>query len=294
MMQSSLRQRSFAQSSKVHLSNIQILLIKMALPRQTQALLFDVFGTCVDWRSTVTNGLYDTAKTALNAATSSIPSAVRMRATDMTPDQWGKFAQEWVDSYKAYTKSRANDATLDVKTIDEHHLDSLKELLQDWKLDGLWDPAEVESINKIWHRLNPWPDSEEGMKVLSSRYSTCTLSNGNLSLLRDLKAHTRLAFTHIYSAEEFGTFKPNKAVYLGAAQKLGLQPGECAMVAAHLGDLKAAKECGYSTIYVERRLEEDWDKDQIRQARQNGFVDIWVSEDENGFLAVAEKVGAAS
>ena len=83
-------------------------------------------------------------------------------------------------------------------------------------------------------------------------YWTCTLSKGNLSLLNDLKANTKLEFTHVFSTEEFGSYKPNPAVYLGAVEKLGLIPTDCAMVAAHLGDLQAAKACGLQTIYVER------------------------------------------
>ena len=88
------------------------------------------------------------------------------------------------------------------------------------------------------------------------------------------------------------TYKPSPRVYLGAAEKLQLPPSQCAMVAAHLNDLKAAKENGLQTIYVERPGEEDWDEEQVEQARREGWVDLWIGSDGNrGFITVAEKLG---
>jgi 2-haloacid dehalogenase len=263
----------------------------MALPKPARALLFDVFGTCVDWRSTVTNALYKATRVALSSPVSSIPSTTRMQATDMSLEEWGKFAQQWRNTYKVYTKAISSDPNLRVKTIDEHHFDSLQELLAQWKLDSLWTTQEIRTVSLIWHYLNPWADSENGIKALNTKFSTCTLSNGNLSLLNDLKNHAKLEFTHVFSAEQFGTFKPNKAVYLGAAEKLGIRSDECVMVAAHLPDLMAAKSCGYQTVYVERPQEEDWNSEQIEKAKTDGFVDVWISEKENGFLTAAEKLG---
>jgi 2-haloacid dehalogenase len=247
-------------------------------------------GTVVDWRSTVTNGLLEAAENTLNSATSSIPSSVRSRAISMSVEEWGTFSQEWRNAYMKYTMSRALDPNLPVVTIDEHHLDSLQTLLKAWSLEGLWDTEQVKAISLIWPKLVPWPDSERGLRALSSQYRTCTLSNGNFSLLRDLKAFGSLDFTHIFSAEEFSTFKPNHAIYLGAAQKLGIPPSQCAMVAAHLGDLKAAKACGYSTIYVERPREEKWSEIQIQEAKNEGWVDVWIREDEDGFVALDRKL----
>lgn len=118
-----------------------------------------------------------------------------------------------------------------------------------------------------------------------------TLSNGNLSLLNDLKTHAMMDFTHIFSAELFGTYKPSSEVYLGAVEKLGLQPSECAMVAAHLGDLAAAKANGLQAIYVERSGEEHWSEDKIAKAKEGGWVDLWVPLDSSGFITVAESLG---
>jgi 2-haloacid dehalogenase len=114
-----------------------------------------------------------------------------------------------------------------------------------------------------------------------------------LSLLGDLRTFSNIPFTHLFSAELFGTYKPSSKVYLGAAEKLKLPASECVMVAAHLNDLKAAKENGLQTIYVERAGEEEWDKDQVERAKQEGWVDLWVSSKDGskGFVTVAEKLG---
>lgn len=296
--------------------------ITMALHTPPRALLFDVFGTCVDWRTTVTLALDAQSHAALNSATASLASRVRLRASDMTLAHWGDFAQQWRDSYKAFTQKLAADPTLPWKTIDEHHLDSLKELLQEWQLEGLWVDEEVRALSLVWHRLDPWADSAYGIKLLNQLFCTChslcdfylrsrsfhcllgnrlfadaslgtaTLSNGNISLLSDLKAHGKMEFTHVLSAELFGAYKPSPKVYLGAVEKLGLQPKECAMVAAHLGDLKAAKSHGLQTIYVERSGEEDWSNEDVEKAKDEGWVDLWIDYAGNsGFVTVAAKLG---
>lgn len=209
----------------------------------------------------------------------------------MTRDDWAAFAQQWRNTYKDFTRSLAEDINIPWKSVDDHHYDSLKELLRSWGIEGLWSPEEVRSLSLVWHRLDPWSDSEDGIKALNTFYTTCTLSNGNLSLLNDLKIYAKLDFTQIFSAEEFGSYKPSRTVYLGAAQKLGLPTKDCAMVAAHLGDLMAAKACGFQTVYVERPLEEDWSTEKIQKAKEEGGIDIWVSADQDGFLTVAGKLG---
>jgi 2-haloacid dehalogenase len=122
---------------------------------------------------------------------------------------------------------------------------------------------------------------------------TATLSNGNTALLSDLKTHANLDFTHVLSAELFGSYKPSPKVYLGAVEKLGLQPHECAMVAAHLSDLRAAKDLGLQAIYVERPGEEDWAAEDVEKASSEGWVDLWVSQGvgNRGFMTMAENLG---
>lgn len=103
-----------------------------------------------------------------------------------------------------------------------------------------------------------------------------------------MQEHAGMEFTHTFSAEMFNSYKPNPAVYLGAAKKMGLEPNECAMVAAHLGDLRGAKKCGFQTIYVERPQEEREDQPADKNG---GFVDLWVDINQEGFITAAEKLG---
>ncbi|KAI9662599.1 MAG: hypothetical protein M1821_008766 [Bathelium mastoideum] len=262
----------------------------MALSTPPRALLFDVFGTCVDWRKSVTETLIEWKHRALNDASASLASTLRLHASNLTDEDWGRFAQEWRDSYMKYTRGIASGEIppSEYKTIDQHHYDSLLTLIHDWDLIGLWRLDDVREISLVWHHLVPWDDTKPGIRELNRLFWTCTLSNGNVELLRDLAAHGQIEWTHIFSSNMWDSYKPSPKVYLGAAEKLGLQPGECAMVAAHLGDLKAAKSNGLQTIYVERPQEEGWDKEE---ARQEGYVDLWVGQGEKGFLTVAEKLG---
>jgi len=213
----------------------------------------------------------------------------------MSDEHWGQFAQQWRDSYKAFTKQLASDPSIPWVSVDDHHLSALKKLITEWELEGLWDEEEIRALSLVWHQLDPWDDSVAGMALLNrGGFHTCMLSNGNLSLLSDLRAYSQIPFTHIFSAEMFGTYKPSPKVYLGAAEKLGLRPEECAMVAAHLNDLKAAKGCGLRTVYVERAQEEDWNEEVVEEEREAGWVDVWIDmkeEGSKGFVTVAEKLG---
>ncbi|KAF2195191.1 hypothetical protein K469DRAFT_743817 [Zopfia rhizophila CBS 207.26] len=251
------------------------------------------FGTCVNWRDTVTHALYAQAHASLNSAIAPLATSVRMKASAITVEDWGKLAQQWRNSYKEFTKSLATDPTLPWKTVDDHPLEAPKKLLADdqWRLEGLWTDDKVREVSLIRHRLVPWPDSSPGIKALNKLFCTVTLGNGNLSLLGDLKNHGAMDFMHIFSAELFGSYKPSPKVYLGAVEKLSLKPHECAMVAAHLGDLKAAKSLDIQAIYVERALEDDWDEEAVEKARSEGWVDLWVPLGEEGFVTVAEKLG---
>ncbi|KAF2755807.1 haloacid dehalogenase [Pseudovirgaria hyperparasitica] len=263
----------------------------MVLTHAPRALLFDIFGTCVNWRNTVTRVLNDTVRLRLSDATASLATSVRIRASDMTIERWGDFAQEWHNAYYHFTQSVAAKPTATWKSVDEHHHESLRGLLEKWQLVGLYDDEQIRALSLVWHSLDAWADSSAGVTELNKYFWTVTLSNGNTSLLSDLKTHAQIPFTHVFSAEDFGAYKPNQGIYLGAVHKLGLQPKDCAMVAAHLADLKAAKSCGLQTIYVERPHEEAWTDDQIEAAKKDGFVDLWVASDEEGFIAVAERLG---
>ncbi|KAJ4863042.1 haloacid dehalogenase-like hydrolase domain-containing protein [Trichoderma breve] len=255
-----------------------------------KALLFDVFGTVVDWRSSVTDEISLRIFRKLSSQENPLPATLKARLEGLTQKDWDRFIQEWRDSYSAFTRSFNKD-TDPWKSVDEHHHDSLVELLEKWDLEGLFTETEIESLSLVWHRLTPWPDSADGLAELGRRYATGTLSNGNTSLLRDLADFGGLSFHKIFCAETFKAYKPDPAVYLGAVRALGLQPEEVALVATHLGDLHAARACSLRTIYVERDREEAWGKEEERYIEAKNWVDLWVTEGENGLLTVAEKLG---
>lgn len=260
----------------------------MSTTRPPKALLTDVFGTVVDWRSTVTNHLSQSAHEKLNDPSASISSAVRTAASNVS---WPKFAQLWRNSYYHFTQSYDPSSGQPFKSVDQHHCEALISLLHDHNLTGLWTDDEIQKTSMIWHFLDPWPDSSAGLAALNQRFETATLSNGNTSLLQDLAKHGNLPYKHIYGAEDFGAYKPHPDIYNGAAKALELKTSDCALIAAHLRDLEAARRCGYQTIYIERKQEESMTPEKIEEARQAGWVDMWVGVDEGGFEEVARRFG---
>lgn len=151
---------------------------------------------------------------------------------------------------------------------------------------SLWDEPQLKHLGLVWHRLFPWPDTCRGLDLLNKRFSTVTLSNSYNDLLERLVAHSSIPFTRIYSADMFQSFKPNPKVYLEAAEKMGVKPKECGLVAAHLSDLKGAKACGFHTIYVVRPLEE-----KTPELREANIPDMWIEEGEDGLVTLAKRLG---
>ncbi|KAJ6172399.1 Haloacid dehalogenase type II [Penicillium chermesinum] len=232
-----------------------------------KALFFDTFGTLVEWRASVSEELARATQKALNDQTKTIPADVRQRAEALTSSDWQKFAAEWRKSYGTFT-STFDPSKDEFVSVDQHHYNALQGLLKKRGISGLFDDKELWELAFTWHRLHPWADSSEGLVQLNKKFITSTLSNGNLSLLKDLASFGSLPFTRLTSSEEFGAYKPNPKVYKGAAGIVGLEPSQCGMVAAHLYDLKAAKECG----------------------KKDGFVDIWVGLNDGGLLEVARRL----
>ncbi|KAF4551462.1 Hypothetical protein D9617_13g099620 [Elsinoe fawcettii] len=251
-----------------------------------KALTFDIFGTCVDWRTSVTTQLHDAAQSAVKSSTAAAP--VVAKAKSMPRSAWEAITNEWRQTYYKFTRELASNSDAVFKTVDQHHHDALIDILAAHDLLGLWTEDELKHLAQAWHRLDSWEDTNEGLQVMGRHYATATLSNGNVSLLEDMQAHSGMRFTHTFSAEMFGTYKPNPKVYLGAAEKLGVKPEEVAMVAAHLYDLRAAKKCGLRTIYVEREGEDAVDPEE---ARREGYVDLWIKLGEGGFLGVTKALG---
>lgn len=242
-----------------------------ALPN-IKALTFDVFGTVVDWRSSITAALQSACPDAAAADPSWAPT----------------FAAQWRRAYATFTRS-FNPVTTPWKDIDTHHHESLLSLLDQHALAG--SVPDTLALSRAWHRLTPWPDAAAGLRALrAGGLVTATLSNGNTALLRDLDAFGGLGFDVLLSAEDFGCYKPNPRTYLGAVERLGMEgPAEVAMVAAHLGDLKAARALGMRTVYVEREGEEEWDDEGIEEAKV--WVDVWIGLGEGGFVELAKRLG---
>jgi len=244
-----------------------------------EALLFDVFGTVVDWRSSVVAELETLGK---------------KHGIDPGTD-WGKFAQQWRNGYSQNTRRIAAGAS-GPQNVDTMHKEILDDLLKspEWILVGLlWDERTRQDLNLAWHRLNGWPDTVEGLHALKKQTIIATLSNGNVRLLVDMAKHAGLPWDMIFSTELFNTFKPNPKAYLEAIRHLSLPPESCAMVAAHIHDLRAAGSLGLRTIYV-RRPNEDAEalktEGEVKSKAEGGEVDYVV----DSFTELAKILAAAN
>jgi 2-haloacid dehalogenase len=200
-----------------------------------RALTFDVFGTVVDWRSSIIR-----------------EGELLTQAKGLRVD-WAKFADAWRGGYRP-AMERVRKGELPWTNIDGLHRLILDDLLKEFQIHGLSE-EEIDHLNRAWHRLMPWPDSVPGLNRLRGRYVVATLSNGNLSLLVDMAKNVGLPWDCVLSAELFGHYKPDREVYENAARLLGLAPAQVMMVAAHKSDLQAAKRVGFKTAWVPRPLE---------------------------------------
>lgn len=234
-------------------------------PDSIKALAFDVFGTVVDWRSTLIR-----------------EGRALGRAKGLDVD-WAAFADAWRDGYGP-AMNRVRNGELQWKTIDELHRLILDGLLERFSITGL-DEAEKDRLNRVWHRLDPWPDAVEGLTKLKSRFIIASLSNGNVALLVNMAKHGGLPWDAVLSAELAGRYKPDREVYLKAADLLGLEPAAVMMVAAHKGDLRAAARAGLRTAFVPRPRE-----------RPNRQIDLSVDGEfdvsATDFVDLASKLGA--
>jgi len=138
--------------------------------------------------------------------------------------------------------------------LDVLHRESLDALAPEFGLDKL-DETQRDHLNRVWHRLTPWPDTVPGLTRLKRRFVIGPLSNGNFALLTDMAKHAGLPWDVNLSCELYRAYKPQPETYLGAAGLLGLAPAETMLVAAHYSDLQAARGCGLLTAYVHRPRE---------------------------------------
>ena len=198
-----------------------------------KALAFDVFGTVVDWHSSIVSEIKAHAK------------AKRLRVDAV------KFTMGWRAGYRP-AMNRVASGELPYSKIDVLHRMILDELLVQHKIDHAFTEDEKAHLNLAWHRLKPWPDASKGLKRLKKRYIIATLSNGNTRLLVNMAKAGDLPWDCIFSSETFGKFKPHRDVYLGAAEALDLKPHEVMMVAAHKHDLRSAAKHGLKTAFIQR------------------------------------------
>ena len=150
--------------------------------------------------------------------------------------------------------ARVRSGELPWTKIDDLHRMILDTLVPEFGLEDLSE-AELDNLNRVWHRLRPWPDAVPGLVRLKRRYVLATLSNGNVALLVNMAKNAGLPWDAVLSAELAQAYKPDREVYLKAADLLGLPPEQVMMVAAHPGDLRASAEVGFRTAYVPRPQE---------------------------------------
>ncbi|HVR87900.1 MAG TPA: haloacid dehalogenase type II [Planctomycetota bacterium] len=228
--------------------------------RSVKALLFDVFGTVVDWRGSIIREVRRLAQD---------------KHWDLDPEA---FADAWRAAYQP-ALSKVRSGALGWTTLDVLHRMILEDLLEKFRVVDLQE-SEIDHLNRAWHRLEPWPDSRAGLRALKKDRLVCALSNGNMSLLVDLAKFSELPWDGIFSSDLFRHYKPDPETYLGACTLLSLEPAEVMMVAAHTLDLDAAKACGLATAFVHRPLEEigraPGERDRAREfdLQADDFLDL--------------------
>ncbi len=231
-----------------------------------KAVVFDVFGTVVDWRSGI----------AREAA-----PLIAKHGLAIAPEA---FADAWRKRYQPSMEPiREGDRAY--VPLDVLHRENLVSLLDELAPSRGWDERELDALNKAWHRLDPWPDAIEGLTMLKPKYIIGPLSNGNIALMVNMAKRAGLPWDAILGADISRTYKPHPQAYLATAAVLGLEPAECMLVAAHNSDLAAARRAGLATGFVPRPAEHG--------PQQKG--DLAPSEDwdviATDFIQLAERLG---
>ncbi len=201
--------------------------------KRPKALLFDVFGTCVDWRSSIIR-----------------EGETLAERHGIKQIDWPAFADAWRARYQPQMESVRNGSRAWVN-LDLLHRESLDLLLPAFGLDDFPEVARID-FNRAWHRLDPWPDTVPGLTQLKRNFIIAPNSNGHIALQVDLAKWGGLPWDVMLGAEIAHAYKPQPEVYLESAAAIGLSPGEVMMVAAHNSDLVAAAACGMSTAFVPR------------------------------------------
>lgn len=200
-----------------------------------KALLFDVFGTVVDWRTSISADLEHW-----------------FAPLGITRD-WEAFAQDWRALYQPAMKE-VRDGRRGYVRLDILHRENLDALLPLYDLEAL-DADQRDHVNRVWHRLQPWDDVLPGLQQLKPHFILATLSNGNIELMVNMARNANLPWDMILGAELAQSYKPDPRTYLVSMDMLGLEPGQCLMVAAHNEDLRQAASLGMKTAFIARPSE---------------------------------------
>ena len=231
-----------------------------------KALAFDVFGTVVDWRSSIIRELQAFGR------------------NHGLHQDWSAMADGWRAGYTP-AMDRVRRGELPWTRIDDLHRMILVDLLAGAGITSV-DDGEIDHLNRAWHRLDPWQDSVRGLTRLKERFIITTLSNGNVSLLTNMAKRAGLPWDCVISAELFHHYKPDPEAYLGCADLLGVRPEELMLVAAHPSDLRSARDAGLMTAYVARPQE--YGPNQRPPRVDDGEFDFTATD----FLDLAEQLGA--
>lgn len=231
-----------------------------------KALVFDVFGTCVDWRTSLINDFTKwSEKRGIKA-------------------DWTALVDGWRAVYAASMDEVRKNPQNGYVILDVLHRRSLEKLVAQFDIKGLTE-ADLHHLTLGWHRLHSWPDTNAGLTRLKTKYIISPLSNGNVALLINMAKFAGMPWDLIMSAELFEHYKPDAETYLGAAKLLCLKPEEVMMVAAHNNDLKAARKNGLKTAFVARPTEYGPLQKYDFEAKDNWEI---VAKDFGG---IADKMG---
>jgi 2-haloacid dehalogenase len=211
-----------------------------------QALFFDVFGSLVDWRTSVAR-----------------EARAILEPLGHTLD-WEAFADAWRDEYQPGMEE-VRSGRIPFSKLDVLHRRNLERFLPRLKVGGLTD-AVLHDLTLAWHRLDAWPDVPQALKRLKTKFRIAPVSNGNISLMVDLARRNEFPWDAILGAEVAGDYKPKPRVYLAACAALDLKPEQCMMVAAHSSDLAAAADCGLRTGHIARPNEHGTGKGELHPA----------------------------
>lgn len=222
-----------------------------------RALIFDVFGTCVDWRSAVARDV-----------------AAALPQVDALA-----FATAWRAEYDP-AMARIRDGNRGYVALDDLHMENLHIVAQAFGVE----PENPQDLNRAWERLDPWPDVVPGLNALKTRHMIAPCSNGSIALMTRLAKYAALPWDCVLGADLARDYKPKPAVYHAACAALRLPPDQVMMVAAHNSDLHAARAAGLKTGFVARPTEHG--TDQNRDLTPEDDWDVIASN----FIELSEKL----